>query len=96
MNINSINTQTSYTQKTNNKDLKAPTKGAILTTGLLSGTAAYSWTARNSEMKTVMKECGGKSQYIKKFAVGLAIFSGISALITAGVNSISNKIKSTN
>ncbi len=90
MQVNAIGVQPPV--KKNSKARAAKT-GAILTAGVLGASTAVSWITKPDAMKQVVKEYGGKGKYAACYAAGLAILSGIGALINTVFSVAADKIK---
>jgi hypothetical protein len=77
-------------QKTNSHSAR---KSVAIATGVLSASTLYSWKKQPEKMQKVMQDCGGKSQYIKTFALEMAIVAGVVTITNKALNAASKLVK---
>lgn len=75
-----VNTANQPVMPKNNRYAKSAKRGALLTAGALTASTAFSWATDSVYMKKVVQDVGGKSKYMKTFALGMAIASTVGAL----------------
>lgn len=71
----------------------AATKGALLTAGVLGASTAATWVKAPQTMQEVVSRCGGKGKYAAQYALGLAFYSAVGALVSATLTAITNTVK---
>ena len=72
--------------------LKAAGQGALMTGGVIAAGQAYAWLKNKDAMTTLAQQYGGKSAYFKQFALGSVVVMAASALLSAAMPYIANKV----
>ncbi len=73
-----------------NRSAKAASTGAVVTAGALSLPSALGWAVKPNAMKEIVSDCGGKGNYAKAFAIGLAAFTLAGAAVNTTINLATN------
>lgn len=76
----------------NNKYANSARRGVMFATAALTASTAVSWATDPIYMKQVVQNVGGKSGYMKNFALGMAIASTAGALTSMLSTFIVSKI----
>ena len=79
-------------QKKYNK-AAAAAKGALFTAGVLGTSTAVTWAKAPQTMQEVVTRCGGKGKYAAQYALGLAFYSAVGALVSTGLTALASVIK---
>lgn len=74
------------------QSLKAAGQGALMTGGLIAAGQAYTWVRHKDAMTKLVENYGGKSAYFKQYALGTVAVMAVSALISAAMPYIANKV----
>ncbi len=93
MQVNPVN---NYTNTKKSQRLKAARNGALITAGILTASAGLSWVTNPARMSQNINEYGGFKNYIKMYAVGLAVLSAIGAAANIVAATILQKVKPKN
>lgn len=74
------------------QSLKAAGQGALMTGGMIAASQAYTWVRHKDAMTKLAQQYGGKSAYFKQYAIGAVAIMAVSALISAAMPYIANKV----
>lgn len=87
-----VNTANQPVMQKNNRYAKSAGRGALITAGALTASTAFSWASDSVYMKKVVQDVGGKSNYMKTFALGMGMASAAGALTSMLSTFIISKI----
>lgn len=74
------------------KILRSAATGGALTAGVLTAAQTYSFAVQSDSMKRMVNEYGGTVPYLKNFALGAVMLTGLSAVLSGLVSYLAEKV----